>query len=228
MAWLEYVDFLDYLFISETSTEQAEVPLDTTKSNINHISKDLRTIIIFLLTKINFIMFIKLFKSCYFKPITFLMALAMLTMSFTMPNGTVVLKAGTMIPMELVSTITSKTARNGQMVDFRVMSDVKVDGKTVIPTGSIAQGQIVRAKKSGLLGSEGELEISVKSVKAVDGTNIYLSSNNISDEGSNKVALSIVLTLCCLFGFLIKGGKAEIPAGTQVQGMVASNTEINV
>lgn len=173
-------------------------------------------------------MFIKLFKSCYFKPITFLMALAMLTMSFTMPNGTVVLKAGTMIPMELVSTITSKTARNGQMVDFRVMSDVKVDGKTVIPAGSIAQGQIVRAKKSGLLGSEGELEISVKSVKAVDGTNIYLSSNNISDEGSNKVALSIVLTLCCLFGFLIKGGKAEIPAGTQVQGMVASNTEINV
>ena len=108
------------------------------------------------------------------------------------------------------------------------MSDVKVDGKTVIPAGSIVQGQIVRAKKSGLLGSEGELEISVKSVKAVDGTNIYLSSNNISDEGSNKVALSIVLTLCCLFGFLIKGGKAEIPAGTQVQGMVASNTEINV
>jgi hypothetical protein len=173
-------------------------------------------------------MFIKLLKSCYFKPVTFLMAFAMLTMSFTMPNGTVVITAGTVIPMELVSTITSSNARSGQMVDFRVMSDVKVNGKTVVSAGSIAQGQIVRAKKSGLLGSEGELEISVKSVKAVDGTNIYLSNNNLSDEGSNKVALSIVLTLCCLFGFLIKGGKAEIPAGTQVQGMVASNTEINV
>lgn len=173
-------------------------------------------------------MFIKLFKSCYFKPVVFLMALAMLTMSFTLPNGTVVLKAGTVIPMELISTITSKSARSGQMVDFRVMSDVKVDGKTVISAGSIAQGQIVRAKKSGLLGSEGELEIAVKSIKAVDGTNVYLTTNNLSDEGSNKVALSIVLTICCLFGFLIKGGQAEIPAGTQVQGMVASNTEINV
>lgn len=173
-------------------------------------------------------MFIKLFKSFYFKPMVLLMALAMLTMSFTMPNGTVLLKAGTVIPMELISTITSKNARSGQMVDFRVMSDVKVDGKTVIAAGSIAQGQIVRAKKSGLLGSEGELEISVKTIKAVDGTNIYLSSNNVSDEGSNKVALSIVLTLCCLFGFLIKGGQAEIPAGIQLQGMVASNTEINV
>ena len=173
-------------------------------------------------------MFIKLFKSFYFKPMVLLMALAMLTMSFTMPNGTVLLKAGTVIPMELISTITSKNARSGQMVDFRVMSDVKVDGKTVIAAGSIAQGQIVRAKKSGLLGSEGELEISVKTIEAVDGTIVYLSSNNVSDEGSNKVALSIVLTLCCLFGFLIKGGQAEIPAGTQVQGMVASNTEINV
>ena len=87
-------------------------------------------------------MFIKLFKSIYFKPALFLMALAMLTMSFTMPGGTVVLKAGTVIPMELVNTITSKTARSGQLVDFRVTSDVKVDGKTVVAAGSIAQGQI--------------------------------------------------------------------------------------
>ena len=173
-------------------------------------------------------MFIKLFKSIYFKPAVFLMALAMLTMSFTMPGSTVVLKAGTVIPMELVNTITSKTARSGQLVDFRVTSDVKVDGKTVIAAGSIAQGQIVRAKKNGLFGSEGELEIAVKSVKAVDGTTIYLSSNNLSDEGSNKVALSIVVTLCCLFGFLIKGGQAEIPAGIQMQGMVVSNIDINV
>lgn len=173
-------------------------------------------------------MFIKLFKSFYFKPVVFLMALAMLTMSFTMPSGTVVLKAGTVIPMELVNTITSKTARSGQLVDFRVTSDVKVDGKTVISAGSIAQGQIVRAKKNGLLGSEGELEIAVKSIKAVDGTNIYLSSNNLADEGSNKVVLSVVVTLLCLFGFLIKGGQAEIPVGTQIQGMVVSNTDINV
>lgn len=172
-------------------------------------------------------MFTKFIKSIFFKPVTLLMALAMLTMSFTMPNGTIVLKAGTIIPMELISTITSSNARSGQIVDFRITNDVKVGGKIVISAGSIAQGQIVRAKKNGLLGSEGELEISVKSVKAIDGTNIYLSSNNLNDEGSNKLALSIVLTLLCLFGFLIKGGKAEIPAGTQINAMVNSNVEIN-
>ena len=65
-------------------------------------------------------------------------------------------------------------------------------------------------------------------MKAVDGTNVFFTSNTVGDEGSNKVAVSIVLTILCLFGFLIKGGKAELPAGTQVQGMVASNVEINI
>jgi hypothetical protein len=155
------------------------------------------------------------------------MAIAMLTMSFTMPGEVVILRAGTSIPLELVSTLYSSNVRSGQMVDFRVLSDVKANGKIVI-SGSIAQGQITRAKKRGLLGSEGELEIAIKSVKAVDGTTVYLSGNNLYDEGSNKLALSIVLTICCLFGFLIKGGKAEIPAGAQVQGTVISNVEINL
>lgn len=167
-------------------------------------------------------------KSVYFKPGVLLMAIAMLTMSFTMPGEVVVIKAGTMIPMELMSTLTSNNTRSGQMVDFRVVSDIKVNNKTVITAGSIAQGQITKAEKNGLLGSAGELEISIRSVKAVDGTTIYLSNNNLSDEGSNKLALSIVLTLFCLFGFLIRGGKAEIPAGTQIQGMVSSNVEINL
>ena len=174
-------------------------------------------------------MFIKLINSLCFKPIVALMAIAMLTMSFTTPDGkVVVLKAGTIIPMELVTTLTSKNARSGQMVDFRVLNDVRVNGEVVIRAGSIAQGQITKAEKSGLLGSAGELEINVKSVKAVDGTTIYMTSSSLADEGSNKLALSIVLTVLCLFGFLIKGGKAEIPSGTQIQSMVASDVEINL
>ena len=127
-------------------------------------------------------MFIKLMKAVYFKPTVLLMAIAMLTMSFTMPGEVVTLKAGTTIPLELVST----------------------------------------------LSSEGELTVTIRSVKAVDGTMVYLSGSSLSDEGGNKLALSIVLTICCLFGFLIKGGKAEIPAGTQIQGTVTSNIEINL
>lgn len=173
-------------------------------------------------------MFIKFTKSLMFKPVVLLMAIAMLTMSFTVPGNTVVLKAGTVVPMELINTVNSKNARTGEMVKFRVTDNVVVDGKTIIEIGAVANGQIVRAKKSGLLGSEGDLFIAVKSVQAVDGTTIYLTNGDLMDEGSNKVALSVVLTCLCLLGFLIKGGNAEIPAGSQVQAMVMSNTTLSV
>lgn len=173
-------------------------------------------------------MFVRLIKSVAFKPMTMLMAAAMLFMSFTMPGEVVVLKAGTPVQMDLMTSLSGNSIRNGQIIDFRVISDVKVDGKTVIAAGSVAQGQVVRSKKNGLLGIAGELEVAVKSVRAVDGTMIYLSGSNLSDEGSDKLAVSIVLTLFCLFGFLIKGGKAEIPAGTQCSALVMSDTEIGV
>ena len=151
-------------------------------------------------------MFTKIVESIYGKTIALFLAFVVLFSSHASASNVgniVVLKSGTSVNLELMSTINANKVKTGEVVDFRVVNDVKVDGKTVISAGSIAQGQIVRAKKNGLLGSEGELEIAVKSIKAVDGTNIYLSSNNLADEGSNKVVLSVVVTLLCLFGFLI-------------------------
>lgn len=173
-------------------------------------------------------MFRKLINSKCFKPSLILMAMAMLFMSFTAPSGTVVLKAGTTVPMSLETTIDGNNVRTGQTIQFKVTQDIKVEGKTIIAAGSLAQGQVVRAEKNGLLGSAGEVEIAVKSVQAVDGTPVYLTNGNVFDEGKNKVVLSVFATICCIFGFLIKGGKGEIPAGTQVNASVMSNTEINV
>lgn len=174
-------------------------------------------------------MFTKLFKSTYFKSIAVFMSFAMLTMSFTMPpSNKVVLKAGTPIPMILQSTITSDNAKSGQIVQFMVLSDIIVDGQIVIRGGSTVEGQISKVKKNGLLGTPGELSVVVRSVQAVDGTMIYLNNASLYDEGDNKLAVSIVITLFCIFGFLIKGGEAELPYGTQITATVLSNTEINL
>ncbi|MDT3369140.1 hypothetical protein [Macellibacteroides fermentans] len=173
-------------------------------------------------------MFEKLSNKCFLKSTALLLSFAMMFMSFTLPAGPVTLKSGSIIPLELLSTISSKDCRSGQMIDFKVTKDVVAEGKTVIPAGSIAKGQISRVKKSGLLGSEGQIEVVIRSVTAIDGTDVYLTGASLNDEGNNQVALSIVLTFLCLFGFLIKGGNAEIPAGTLCNATVAGNTTINV
>ena len=134
----------------------------------------------------------------------------------------VTLRGGTPIPMQLSTTVNSKNVTVGQVIDFRVTRDIQADGVTVIPAGSIAKAQVVRAKKNGILGKEGELQLSINSVIAVDGTQVMLSGGSLSDEGSDKLILSIFLC------FLIKGGSAELPAGMECTPSVSGNTVISV
>lgn len=134
----------------------------------------------------------------------------------------VVVKAGTPVPMQLVNSIDGKNSSVGQMVDFRVTSDIKVGGKTVVPIGSIAKGQVTRAKKNGLVGQAGEIQVNVTSVTAVDGTQIVLSGGTLTAEGKNKLVLSLFL---CLF---LKGGNGELPAGMACSPIVSGNTTVTV
>lgn len=176
-------------------------------------------------------MFTKLLNSFLSKSVAIVLACSMMLMSFTTApsnGGVVVLKSGTPVSLELLSSINSNDVISGQIVDFRVLNDVKADGVVVIPSGTIAKGQIMSAKKNGLLGVPGKITIAIRSVQAVDGTMVNLESKTLADEGQDKLAVSVIFTVLCLFGFLIKGGKGEIASGTVVNSSVLSNTEIAV
>ena len=172
----------------------------------------------------------KILNSMAFKPTSLFLAVTFFFVSATIPMNaeTVVVNAGTPVHLELIDGINGNKVKQGQTVDFRVVSNVVVDGKTIIAAGSIAKGQIVSAKKSSLLGIPGEVQVAIKHVNAVDGTIIPLSGNSLADEGQDKMVVSIVCTLLCIFGFLIKGGKAEIAAGATVQAYTTSNTQLNM
>lgn len=160
-----------------------------------------------------------------------LLAFVMLVSSFKVPvyASTAVLKAGTTINFETTSVIKSGSMLAGQLIDFRVTRDVIADGNVVVPAGSIAKGQVVRSEKAKGLGKPGFIEVQIKSVTAVDGQEIFLSSNNVSNEGDDKSTAAIVLGILVCFLFLFKkGGEAEIPVGYNFNGMVASNTTVEI
>ena len=169
-------------------------------------------------------------NSIFRKPIAVVLSLSFLLMSFSAGGDAgVVLNAGTSINLETVSTIQSDMVVVGQIVDFRVKSDVKVDNKVVIAAGAIAKGQVVRGQKAKGLGKEGFVEIQIKSVKAVDGQEVYLSGGNVYQEGDDQQTLAIVLGVfvCILFLFL-KGKNATVPSGFQLSSSVASTVTINI
>ena len=158
------------------------------------------------------------------------MIVSILCFSFrTDQSVSVVLQAGTTIPLETVSVIRSNTITVGQMIDFKVKYDIKVEDKIVIPAGSIAKGQVMRAQKAKGLGKAGFIEVQIKNVQSVDGQDIFLTGGNIYQEGEDKETLSIVLgILVCILFLTMKGKDAEIAPGFQVEPVVAVNTTINV
>lgn len=167
------------------------------------------------------------------KHMSVLFSLVLTMMSFIVTEPTapysIKLPAGTAVPLETTQMISSESLQVGQMVDLRVTSDVKVEGKVVIPAGSIAKGLVSRADKPKAIGKEGRIEIQIKSVKAVDGQDIPLSGGSLFKEGDNKQTLAIVLGIfLCLLCLLIKGKDAIIPIGTSLTSNVASNSEIEV
>ena len=170
-------------------------------------------------------------KKSMFKSVAVMLSLAVLNLSFgSVPvEQTVVLKAGTVIPLETINVIKSDNATVGRTIDLRVTRDVDVDGQTVIPAGSIAKGQVTRSEKAKGLGKAGFLEIQIKSVTAVDGQEVYLAGGNVSEEGEDKAVLAIVLGLfVCILLLLIKGKNAEIPPGFSFDSNVASTINIQV
>lgn len=170
-------------------------------------------------------------KKPIFKSVAVMLSLAVLNLSFASApvEQVVVLKAGTVIPLETINVIKSDNATVGRTIDLRVTRDVEVDGQTVIPAGSIAKGQVTRSQKAKGLGKAGFLEIQIKSVTAVDGQEVYLAGGNVSEEGDDKATLAIVLGLfvCILFLFM-KGKNAEIPPGFSFDSNVASTINIQV
>jgi hypothetical protein len=170
-------------------------------------------------------------KKPIFKSLAVMLSLAVLNLSFASSpvEQVVVLKAGTVIPLETINVIKSENATVGRTIDLRVTRDVDVDGQTVIPAGSIAKGQITRSQKAKGLGKAGFLEIQIKSVTAVDGQEVYLAGGNVSEEGDDKATIAIVLGIfVCILFLLVKGKNAEIPPGFSFDSNVASTVNIQV
>jgi hypothetical protein len=76
--------------------------------------------------------------------------------------------AGTLIPLELVSPISSETARVGDAVALKVAAALVCGGRIVIPAGVPALAEVTHAEPAGRWGQAGELTVNARHL-AFDG-----------------------------------------------------------
>lgn len=129
----------------------------------------------------------------------------------------VVIPDGTEFNVLTTEELSSKTATEGDPINFKVEEDLKINGHTVITKDSLVKGTVAAAKKSGFFGRGGNLAIRIDSVMTVDNQKVKLRSSK-GKSGDDKTGTTVALVV--LFGplgFLKKGKQAIIKSGTQVK-----------
>ena len=151
--------------------------------------------------------------------------IALFVSSMAMAQEKVVIKAGTIIPLQAAQTVKAADLNEGQVVDFVTISPLTIDGKTVFERGAIVKGKVIEAKKSTIAGTKGRLVISIQKMTLPNGSPLFFSDTTVRVYGNNKTPLAVVLGCFIWPCIFIPGSKAEMPQGYEIDAMVASNTE---
>jgi len=141
------------------------------------------------------------------------------------PASKLMLKEGTEVKLKFRDNLSSKTAAEGDPVNLTLDQDLKVGEVTVARAGAAAVGTISQAKKSGMLGRAGELNMRLDHLLAGD-SRVKLRGSK-GKQGEGKEGTTVALTV--LFGpiGLIKHGKnVEIKEGTALVAYVDQDIEL--
>jgi len=136
------------------------------------------------------------------------------------------LREGAEVQLKFAEGLSSKTANDGDPVVLILDSDLKVGSVVVAKAGSKAFGEVTNAKKSGMMGKAGELNIRLNYLKA--GDNKIRLRGTKAKEGESGTTGVVALTV--LFGpiGLIKHGKnIEIKQGTALLAYVADDITLS-
>ena len=140
-------------------------------------------------------------------------------------SSKVLLKEGTEVKLKFAEDLSSKTANEGDPVNMVLDEEIKVGDLIVARSGCKATGTITNAKKAGMMGKAGELNLRLEHLKAGD-QRVRLRGSK-GKEGEGKVGTAVALTV--LFGpiGLIKHGKnVDVKAGTILTAYVDEDAQL--
>jgi hypothetical protein len=92
-------------------------------------------------------------------------------------SGPAKIAPNTPIRLAVEEAVSSSSAKAGDPLKVAAAEDLVINGRVVIAKGAPAMGHIIMAKKKGLASYDGALEVTVDSVRAVDGQNVAVGGH---------------------------------------------------
>ena len=141
------------------------------------------------------------------------------------PPEKLLLREGADVSLKFAQDLSSKTANDDDPVALLLDQDLKVGDVVVVKAGAKAVGTITHAKKAGMMGKAGELNMRLDYL-ITDSGRLRLRGTK-GKEGEGRVGATVALTV--LFGpiGLIKHGKnVEIKQGTALLVYTDENYDV--
>src|SRR5215470_16592309 len=100
----------------------------------------------------------------------------------------VVVPAGTIIPVQLTNSVSTKTARDGDGVYGKTSFPITINNKIVIPEGSFVRGKVTEIRRPGRVKGKGELTLNFQTLVLPSGITvpIYTSLGGAGGAGERK------------------------------------------
>src|SRR3989440_8873229 len=103
------------------------------------------------------------------------------------PTRELKIPAGTAVDINTAYTVNSLDVRPEELISFRVIVPIRVDGQTVIEKNSLVTGRVVQAKRGQHWGRAGKLSWIMQDVVAVDLTRVPLQAQRDSTLAGNEI-----------------------------------------
>ncbi len=132
----------------------------------------------------------------------------------THANGNkLVLPRSTRLGFRLAQTLSSKKAKRGDLVRFTLRDGITHQGMMIVPAGSPAIGEVIRAQENGFMGRGGRLAVRMLYLDLPSGP--VRVSGPLGGAGRDQTVLATAVTTATLgIVFFVKGKSAVIKEGT--------------
>jgi hypothetical protein len=137
------------------------------------------------------------------------------------PPRPVVIPAGTSVVVQLAEPISTKTAEEGTAFGASMAQPVALGGKTVIPSGSKAQGVVVESKSPGKFKGEGVLTVKLTKI-TVAGVTYPVTASPLTVTQKGKGGRTAKFVGGSAAGGALIGGIAGGGKGAAIGGLVGA------
>lgn len=146
-----------------------------------------------------------------------------------------ILSKDTLVKIKIVTPLSTKTSRAGDIVGFQAIEDVYSGGELVIAKGSQGFGKVTKVEQAKNFGRDAKLEIDFNSIQTMDGNSVATFLGDKAKEetkslakaaGATVAGLAILGPIGVVGGAFIRGEDITIEAGSQMYIQTKNEAEI--